>query len=136
LKETAKVTSGNKKKLEREKAQIPEPTPQSSRVEIWAGQQKQTPEFTTQGLKIKSNQHRRNRCPGLQPVLRLRKGKLFEETPTPVSKSKKVSLAHTKDHQKHGQTSDSSKYTFSSRRTHGYSKFSRKRKWLWGYNNK
>jgi hypothetical protein len=32
LKETAKVTSGNKKKPEREKAQIQEPMPQYSRV--------------------------------------------------------------------------------------------------------
>jgi hypothetical protein len=38
LKETAKVTSGNKNKLAREKAQIQEPTPQYSRVEIWARQ--------------------------------------------------------------------------------------------------
>jgi hypothetical protein len=41
LKETAKMKSGNKKNLEREKArreQIPGPTPQSSRIEIRAGQ--------------------------------------------------------------------------------------------------
>jgi hypothetical protein len=51
LKENAKMKSGNKNNLEREKArreQIPEPRPQSSKIEIRAGQQKQTPESTTQ----------------------------------------------------------------------------------------
>jgi predicted lipase len=51
LREIAKVTSRNKKNLEREKAQreqIPEPTPQYSRIEIRASQQKKTPESTSQ----------------------------------------------------------------------------------------
>jgi hypothetical protein len=37
LKETTKVTRRNKKNLESKKAQILEPMPQSSRVEIWVG---------------------------------------------------------------------------------------------------
>jgi len=56
LKETIKVTSINKNKLKREKAQkeqILEPTPQSSKIEIRVGQQKQTPEFKTRELKMK-----------------------------------------------------------------------------------
>jgi hypothetical protein len=47
------VTSKNKKKIEGKEAQVPEPTPQSSRIGIWVFQQKKTPEFTIQARKIK-----------------------------------------------------------------------------------
>jgi hypothetical protein len=92
LKETAKVTSKNKKKLEGKEAQVPEPMPQSSRIEIWIGQQKKTPEFTTQGCKIKVKSTQEEQVSRPTPVSKSKKRKLFEETPTPVSKSKKVSL--------------------------------------------
>jgi hypothetical protein len=76
LKETTKVTSKNKRKLEGKEAQVPEPTPKSSRIEIWIGQQKQTPEFTTQGRKIKFKSTQEEQV----------------SRPTPVSKSKKFLL--------------------------------------------
>jgi hypothetical protein len=91
LKETAKVTSKNKKKLEGKEAQVPEPTPQSSRIGIWVFQQKKTPEFTIQARKIKFKSTQEEQVSRPTPVSKSKKMKLFEETPTPVSKSKKAS---------------------------------------------
>jgi hypothetical protein len=66
--------------------------PQSSRIEIRVGQQKQTPESTTQGLKIKVKSTQEKQVSRPTTVIKIKKRKLFEETSTPVIKSKEVSL--------------------------------------------
>jgi hypothetical protein len=95
LKETAKMTSGNKGKIERGKArkkQISEPTPQSSRIEIRIGQQRQTPEPTPRAFKIKIKSTQEKQVSRPTTVIKMKKRKLFEETSTPISKPEEVSL--------------------------------------------
>jgi hypothetical protein len=66
--------------------------PQSSRIEIRAGQQKQTPEFTTRDLKMKVKTTQEKQVSRPTTVIKIKKRKLFEEISTPVSKSKEALL--------------------------------------------
>jgi hypothetical protein len=86
------VTSKNKKKLEGKEAQVSEPTPQSSKIGIRVCQQKKTLEFTIQACKIKVKSTQEEQVSRPTPVSKSKKRKLFEETPTHVSNSKKASL--------------------------------------------
>jgi hypothetical protein len=94
LEETPKMTSGIKGKLKMRKAQkkqILEPTPQSSRVEIRNVQQGQTPEPTLRSSKVKIKLTQEKQVSKPINDIKMKKRKLFEETSTPVSKSKEVS---------------------------------------------
>jgi hypothetical protein len=68
------VTSRNKKKLEREKAQreqIPEPTPQYSRIEIRArSAEVDSKIYNSRPQDESQKRHRRNKCPGLPSSLK------------------------------------------------------------------
>jgi hypothetical protein len=91
LKEIGKVTSKNRKKLEGKEAQVLEPMPQYSRLGIWVFQQKKTQKFTVQACKIKVQSTQEVQVSRPAPITKYKKRKLFEETPTPISKSTKSS---------------------------------------------